>query len=375
MFVATLRKLVAMMSSRSLCKMGCAVAIWVCGLSALSGAQNVAPAESVAADQTLTDVFFYPQPPLGADPLRMSDAALEQYGFPPRPGAGAPKVIQERWQHLVTAPQTRVADPKLQVTTVVNGRVKDLRLGGTIRNSVASTSNNWSGYALESASDPFHVNNTTVFAEFFVPIGQQAFGTCSTTEEYSSQWVGIDGFNTSDVLQAGTEVDASCSGGKTTAFYAAWYEWAPNPEVRISGLPVAPGNLMGVTVWWTSSSPHGHAYVINYTTQKSSTIAFNPPSGTSLAGDSVEWIMERSTVNGSLPDLPNYVGDSFNDTWAYQGSTYFYPGSNPSATSYNITMTCPPWTPSSACTKTTSISVVHLYGQYTMWFYPVGPAF
>jgi Peptidase A4 family len=347
----------------------------LCGLCSFAFAQNAPPAESVAADQTITDVFFYPQPPVALDPLRLSDAALEQYGFPPRPGADAAPEIRERWQKLVSTPQTRIANPKLQLTTVYNGRVKNLRLGPTIENAVASTSNNWSGYAVESASDPFKVNNTTVFAEFFVPYGLQAFGTCSSKENWSSQWVGIDGFNSTDVLQAGTEVDASCSAGKTTPFYSAWYEWAPNPEVRISGLPIAAGDLMGIQVWWTSASPHGHAYLINYTTQKSTTIGFNPPSGTSLVGDSVEWIMERTTVNGGLPNLTNYVGDSYNFAWAYQGSKYYYPSSSPGETIYSITMTCPPWTPSSACASTKSISVVHLYGQYTLWFYPEGPAF
>jgi Peptidase A4 family len=351
------------------------IAVLMGSLCSLTSAQNAPPPGSVAAERSITDVFFYPQPPVGLDPLRLSDAALEQYGFPPRPGPDSAPEIYSRWQRLVTAPQTRIADSKLQLTTVYNGRAKNLQVGPLVGGAVASTSDNWSGYALESASDPFKVNNTTVFSEFFVPIGQQAFGTCSSSYDWSSQWIGIDGFNSGDVLQAGTEVDASCSGGKTTPFYAAWYEWAPNPEVRITGLPVAPGDLMGIQVWYTSASPHGHAYLINYTTQKSTTIGFNAPNGTTLAGDSVEWIMERTTVNGGLPNLTNYVGDSFNFAWAYQGSKYFYPGSSPGETIYNISMICPPWTPKSACSSTKSISVVHLYGDYTMWFYPVGPAF
>jgi hypothetical protein len=346
-------------------------AVLLCGLCSLASGQNTPPPESVAADQSkLPQTFFYPAPPAGVDASTLSDAALAQYGFPPRPDAQSAPELYSRWQRLVSTPQTRIANPKLQLTTLANGPAKNRQLGPATGSIVSSTSSNWSGYAIVSNSDTFKTNNTTVSAEYFVPIAQQASGTCSSTTDWSFHWVGIDGWGSDDVLQAGTEADATCSGGKTTPFYAAWYEWYPFLEVRIGGFGVSPGDLMGVEVWYTTAKPHGHAYLVNYTTRQSTTIGFNPPSGTSLVGDSAEWIMERPTYNGLLTDLTHYEAAAFNYAYAYQGKKYFYPGGNPSGTTvYNITMYCPPWTPDSGCSESTPISYVKLYGDYTLWFY------
>jgi hypothetical protein len=60
---------------------------------------------------------------------------------------------------------------------------------------------------------------------------------------------------------------------------------------------------------------------------------------------------------------------------AYNGTHVYQPGSSPSGTTiYNITMTCPPWNPSSACSSTTGLSSADLYGTFTLFFYDEGPA-
>jgi hypothetical protein len=237
------------------------------------------------------------------------------------------------------------------------------------------TTDNWSGFAITAANNTFKVNNSEIVNQFQVPIAQQAFGVCNGGWDYSSQWAGFDGaFISNDVLQAGTEADAYCSGGSKSTLYSAWYEWYSNGEVRVSYPVVSPGDLMGVEVWYTTSAPHGHAYILNGSTQVYTTIGFDPPSGTTYLGNTAEWVEERPGVNGGLADLTNYVADQFNLDYAYNGS-YYEPGSSPSGTTtYNITMTCPPWNPSSACPTTTDISVVDLYGTYTLWLYNEGPA-
>ena len=177
------------------------------------------------------------------------------------------------------------------------------------------------------------------------------------------------------MLQAGTEADAYCSGGVTTTFYSAWFEWFPFNETRVS-LPATGGDLMGCEVWYTTTAPYGHAFIVNYTNQHSVSIAFYPPQGTVYQGNSVEWVEERPGVSGGLANLTNYVADPFNVDYAYAGGRTFLAGVSPGGTTvYSIAMTCPPWAPSSNCKSTTTISTPYLYGSDTLWFYNSAPSF
>jgi peptidase A4-like protein len=67
--------------------------------------------------------------------------------------------------------------------------------------------------------------------DWVVPTAQQAFGTCNAAGDYSSSWIGIDGWGSNDVLQAGTASNVYCSGSTATPEYHAWYEWYPYSQV------------------------------------------------------------------------------------------------------------------------------------------------
>ncbi len=337
-------------------------------------------AHAISADQSqVANVVVYPAPPLGFDPLEASDAGLEIYGFPPRPDPAAAPEAYSHWKRLVSAPQRRIANPLVLQTDIYHGPARILSTSQTsVGNSVASSSENWSGYAVVGANGTFKAANAAVSAELVVPVAQQAFGICDGNWWYAAQWVGFDGYGSSDVFQAGTMADAECSAGVTSTSYLAWFEWYPGPAYEISGLAVNAGDLMGIEVWLTKTSPYGNAYIVNYTTQVAASVGFNPPAGTTFAGNSVEWVVERPSVSSSLANLTNYVADQFNLDEAYvpAGSKYYYPGSSPSGTTiYQITMTCPPWSPSSSCSATTTISAPTLYGTYTLWFYNSSPSY
>ena len=359
-----------------LCAVSFAVAIALCGLSALAMANGTPSAESVASDQTnVQGVVSYPQPPADLDPLSASDAELEQYGFPPRPDAQSAPEAYTHWQKLVSVP--RIASPKLQQTTIYNSPAQHVLIGETLDNlSVSTTSDNWSGYAVTGAKGTFTKNDSFIFLEWVVPIAQQAFGVCNGVWDYSSQWDGFDGFYSGDVLQAGTEADAYCSDSMYGTFYSSWIEWYPFAETRVSVPAAQPGDLMGSEVSYTTASPHGHAYLANYTLQQAASYAFNPPSTTTFVGNSAEWIEERPGFSTGLADLTNYVADQFNSAYANNTSSYFYPGSSPAGTTtFALTMTCPPWTPSSSCSSTTHMSTPNLSGLETLWFYDSTPAY
>jgi hypothetical protein len=322
--------------------------------------------------------IFYAGPPADFSPLTAAPSELEQYGIPPRPDP-ADAVPFAQWKKLVTSPQTRLANLTVRATNVFHGTVKNPKVQGTVGNTTAINSSNWSGYAVTDANGTFAANHSYVYSYWTVPaVGVE---NCNDAPYLSAEWVGIDGFSSLDVLQAGIEVDGCPSN------YYAWYEWytfdctvnsAGQPCLSYSvDLPINPGDLMYGDVWYTTAAPQGHAYLYNYTTQQSVSVAFNQPStsdsGAEYQGNGVEWIVERP--NGGTPNLTNYVAEGFNGALAYNGISYFDPASSPSgSTTYKITMTCPAWVPSSSCTSTTAISEVDLYGTYTMWLNTAGPA-
>jgi hypothetical protein len=93
---------------------------------------------------------------------------------------------------------------------------------------------------------------------------------------------------------------------------------------------------------WNSSPTAGHAYLVNFTANVKVSIAFSAPAGTTLQGNSVEWIVERPEVNSGLATLTNYVAmaTSIDTAWDYKAATpsYYYPGNAPTGTVYAITM-------------------------------------
>ena len=71
------------------------------------------------------------------------------------------------------------------------------------------TSSNWSGYAVQSASQFTDAKGSWV----------QPAATCSTNSaQYSSFWVGIDGYSSDSVEQLGT--DSDCDGRNRPSYYA-----------------------------------------------------------------------------------------------------------------------------------------------------------
>jgi hypothetical protein len=110
--------------------------------------------------------------------------------------------------------------------------------GGT-RNA-SSTSTNWSGYAATGRTF------TSVASSWTEPTG-----TCSSGDQYSSFWVGLDGYNSNSVEQTGTDVD--CSG--RTAQYYAWYEMYPNPSYEINHT-VRPGDKISASVTYSGTNSY-----------------------------------------------------------------------------------------------------------------------
>lgn len=128
---------------------------------------------------------------------------------------------------------------------------------------------------------------------------------------YASDWVGIGGFNSSDLIQAGTS--EQYTGGH--ASYNAWTEILPQSESVIPGFTVRPGDSMTVDI--TKGSGNAWKIVITDATESES---FTRNVTYSSLENSAEWIHEAPEVGGTIVNLASTTAVDF-DHGTVNGST------------------------------------------------------
>lgn len=106
----------------------------------------------------------------------------------------------------------------------------------------ATTSSNWSGYAASGTAGRF----TSVSASWTEPATK-----CSSGNQYSSFWVGLDGYKSRTVEQTGSESD--CNGSRSV--YSAWWEMYPGGSHNFSN-PVRPGDRFTASVTYAGGSSY-----------------------------------------------------------------------------------------------------------------------
>jgi hypothetical protein len=147
-------------------------------------------------------------------------------------------------------------------------------------------SSNWSGYAISGTF-------TSVVGNWNVPTVVPPT-TKKKTNRFSSTWVGIDGYNDSYLIQAGTEQDWV----RHKSFYQAWWEILPAAEKPIPSLTIHPGDAMSVSITEGASS-HWTISVSDTTTNQSFSVVrtfYGPRS-------SAEWIQEAPTIGRKVAKL------------------------------------------------------------------------
>ena len=102
-----------------------------------------------------------------------------------------------------------------------------------------STSTNWSGYAETSAQTGERY--TSISISWTVPA---IAVTSSNTLSCSSQWAGIGGATSKDLIQMGT---SGCTESGQIGYYA-WYETLPAANSVISSLDIVPGDHVTATL-------------------------------------------------------------------------------------------------------------------------------
>ncbi len=138
-------------------------------------------------------------------------------------------------------------------------------------------SENWSGYAATS-STPFTFAST----KFVVPTVD-----CVDSHKYvyTSNWVGLDGFNDETVEQDGTSGHCNLSTGLPD--YYAWIEMYPAPTVK--EFNVNPGDVIQASVKYST----GGVFTLNVTDVTLGLSRSVSSTCTTCARASAEWIVER----------------------------------------------------------------------------------
>jgi hypothetical protein len=150
-------------------------------------------------------------------------------------------------------------------------------------------SSNWSGYAVTG------VTYSSVTAKWIVPVV-----SASRNATYSSDWVGIDGFKNSSLIQTGTESDYY----NGSAHYDAWWEILPAAETVIPSIKVKPGDTVTASITKGLSS----SWRITITDGSQSFTTTQTYRGPRT---SAEWIEEAPTVGGRIAPLANYGHTTF----------------------------------------------------------------
>jgi hypothetical protein len=176
------------------------------------------------------------------------------------------------------AGMVRPGGPAIHVTSPLTAH------GGGLRNAASST--NWSGFATSGATF------TTVSASWVEPTAH-----CTRGRQFSSFWIGLDGFNSGTVEQTGTEVD--CSG--RTPVYFAWTEFFPAFPVNFPDT-VNPGDHFTGSV--TSNGGSNFTLRLADTTRGWSHAVTGSVAGAALS--SAEVIAEAPSSSSGVLPLANF---------------------------------------------------------------------
>jgi hypothetical protein len=191
------------------------------------------------------------------------------------------------------------------------------------RHGTNVSSDNWAGYAVTGSKGSV----TDVKATWTVPA---IVGTCPSTDQYASFWVGIDGYSSSTVEQIGT--DSDCTNGKPV--YYAWFEFYPHPSFNIKSLAIQPGNTISAEV----EADGGGKFTVTLTNETTQQTFSTSTKIKSADQSSAEWIAEAPS-GGGIASLADFGSISFTGPNTATIETVTRPiGSFPANEVYEITM-------------------------------------
>ena len=202
-----------------------------------------------------------------------------------------------------TGHHTNYTHPSVKITNLprstMNPDMHAMHKGLLVTNYGWSASN-WSGYAITGST------YNQISGQWTVPSVKASSGNT-----YSSSWIGIDGFNDSDLIQTGTEQDYV----NGHAQYDAWWEILPAAETVIPNMVVEPGDEMTANI---QNEGNGEWKITLTDVTENET--FTTTQAYSGPASSAEWIQEAPEVNGSIAKLANYGETTFDNGLVNNGN-------------------------------------------------------
>jgi hypothetical protein len=242
-------------------------------------------------------VTTFAPPPKEFNLLTATDKQLAVYGIPRKPDAVKEPALRQIWDRVFSKPVTFV-----EAQLVETKSWRTLPHGSpNVKKPGFGLAGNWAGAVVETSSlglnPPEPANN--VFAEWVVP--KISTSPSESGTQIVGFWVGLGGWGTSQVLQAGTA--ATMSGNSVT--YWAWTEWFP-AGYQIANLSLEAGDTVSVLVC-APESDHGYVSMMNHRTNVAISVGVSDPNGTSpYDGSSVEWVIEAIET-----EMPNFGSVTF----------------------------------------------------------------
>jgi len=200
-------------------------------------------------------------------------------------------------------PQTKFQS---QAMIKVGEARKRNRLNGRASGATV-TSSNWCGAAVTGSGF------TSVVGTWTVPTLSLRSGQSSSSEPALAQWVGIDGFSNSALIQGGTL--SEIVGGGQQNF--AWTEMLP-AALREVSLTVGTGDSITTNVTMTSTTS-GTVTIKN--NSRGTSLVGTVSGGTRLSGASAEWILEDFESGSSLVPFAAFPTSSFTGSAVHSGTT------------------------------------------------------
>jgi len=204
---------------------------------------------------------------------------------------------------FTAGPQTRFQS---QAMLKVGEARKRNRLNGRA-SAVTVESSNWCGAAVTGSGF------TSVTGSWTVPTLSLRSGQSASSEPALAQWVGIDGFSNSALIQGGT-LSEIVSGGQENF---AWTEMLP-ASLREVSLTVDTGDKITTTVTMTSTT--SGTVTIENTTRGTSVVG-TVSGGSRLSGTSAEWILEDFESGSSLVAFAGFPTSTFTGSAVRSGTS------------------------------------------------------
>lgn len=199
-------------------------------------------------------------------------------------------------------------------------------------------STNWSGAVIPAASGS---SFSTVSAQWTVPMVSQVPIKGLTMSDLST-WVGLDGYKSNDVAQAGIlETVTTGANGQSTVGYSAWDEWYPagSNDISSSAFKVDPGDTVKITVETTGAGATNATFLYDdETTGQTYQTSLTAPRGISLTGNSAEFVTETPEWSNGFFNYQPLLSDFYGSPIVFQDASATYAGGGAANLSSALTL-------------------------------------